>query len=444
MVASIAVDSASDIAAPAKAAPISSADRIGALDFVRGWALFGILLMNLAGFGLSHSYDNPVNNGGATGANLWAWIVIQVGFEGTQRGLFSVLFGAGIVLLTRKLEASIPAEASDIYARRNLWLIAFGLFNAWILIWQGDILFVYGVTALFAYGFRKLAPRWLIGVGLASMLLIGALNLKDANEALGAYSEATAAQKIEKSGGKLSEEQSAAISGWKERQEEFTPPRKVIDEDIAAHRSGWYGTQQAIAPVITYLESTYLYRNFGDAFGMMLIGMALFKLGVLTLARPIRLYVAMVLLGYGIGLSVNISEVRWIVSHDFSLISYMESAITYDVGRIAMMTGHLGTLLLLYRSGLFPWLRRAFSAVGQMALTNYLTHSLVCAIIFTGFGLFGALERHQLYYVWAAIVIPQLILSPIWLRYYRFGPVEWLWRSLTYWKRPVFRKAAAA
>ncbi len=115
---------------------------------------------------------------------------------------------------------------------------------------------------------------------------------------------------------------------------------------------------------------------------MMLIGMALFKLGVLTLQRPIRLYVAMILLGYGIGLPVNISEVRWILAHDFSMLSYAESAITYDVGRIAMMTGHLGTLLLLYRSGIFPWLRKAFASVGQMALTNYLTHSLVCAILF--------------------------------------------------------------
>ncbi len=213
-------------AAPARAAPTKAAERIGALDFVRGWALFGILLMNITGFGLSHAYDNPVNNGGSTGADLWAWIIIQVGFEGTQRGLFSVLFGAGIVLLTRRLEATIPADASDIYARRNLWLIGFGLFNAWILIWEGDILFVYGVTALFAYGFRRLSPRWLIGIGLASMLLIGAFNLKDANEALDANNKAVAAQKAEKSGAKLSEEQKQAISKWKEMQEEFTPPRR--------------------------------------------------------------------------------------------------------------------------------------------------------------------------------------------------------------------------
>ncbi len=444
MVASIAMNPEPVAAAPAKVAPTAAAERIGALDFVRGWALFGILLMNITGFGLSHAYDNPVNNGGSTGADLWAWIIIQVGFEGTQRGLFSVLFGAGIVLLTRRLEATIPADASDIYARRNLWLIAFGLFNAWILIWEGDILFVYGVTALFAYGFRRLAPRRLIGIGLASMLLIAALNLKDANDVLGAYDQAAAAQKVEKSGGKLNDEQKKAISSWKEMQEEYTPPKKVIDEDIKAHRSGWRGTQKAIAPVIIWLESSYLYRNFGDAFGMMLIGMALFKLGVLTLQRPARLYVAMILLGYGIGLPVNIAEVRWIISHDFSMLSYVQSNITYDVGRIAMMTGHLGALLLLYRSGLFPWLRKAFASVGQMALTNYLTHSLVCAILFTGFKLFGALHRHELYYVWAAIVVPQLILSPIWLRYYRFGPVEWLWRSLTYWKRPAFRKMAAA
>jgi uncharacterized protein len=444
MVASVSLDTRPVLAQAAIVAPVSAADRIATLDVVRGCALFGILLMNLTGFGLSHAYDNPVNNGGSTGADLWSWIIIQVGFEGTQRGLFSMLFGAGIVLLTRKLEATIPAQASDIYVRRNLWLLAFGLFNAWVLIWMGDILFVYGVTALVAYGFRKLSPRWLVGIGLASMLFAATLTLQGTFETLDKSEKATAAQQLEKKKVNLTEEQKSAISDWKESQEDFTSPKKVIDKDIQAHRSGWRGTQKAIASIVVFLQSTYIYKNFGDAFGMMLIGMALFKLGVLTLERGVSTYVLMMLIGYGIGLPVNIAEVRWIVGHRFSLLAFSEAAVTYDVGRIAMTIGHLGLLLLFCRSGILPWLRKALAAVGQMALTNYLMHSLVCAIIFTGFGVYGALHRHQLYYIWAVIVLPQLVLSPIWLRYYRFGPMEWLWRSLTYWKRQPFRKTATA
>ena len=96
------------------------------------------------------------------------------------------------------------------------------------------------------------------------------------------------------------------------------------------------------------------------------------------------------------------------------------------------------------RSGALSWLRRAFAAVGRMAVTNYLTHSVVCGIFFTGLGYYGQLERYQLYYVVFAIWIVQLIGSPIWLRYFRFGPVEWLWRSLTYVKLQPFRRTAAA
>jgi len=431
------------VAEPA-AEPTKGGERIGALDFVRGWALFGILLMNITGFGLSHAYYNPLNNGGATGADLLAWQIIQVGFDGTQRGLFSLLFGAGIILLTAKLEARDPVKASDIYMRRNLWLIAFGMVNVWVLLWPGDILYSYGVTALFAFGFRKLAPRWLIAIGLASLALVAINNYRFAQDDLATYDAAQSALAAQQGGATLTGEQTAAIAALQAAEAEHTLPPEAIEADIAAHRGGWLSTQDAIAPLAVWLQTTHLYYGFGDIFGMMLIGMALFKMGVLTMARPVSIYVAMVVVGYGIGLPVNLMEARWIVENNFSYLAFSQANITFDVGRLSMTLGHLGLLLLLYRSGLFGWLRRSVSAVGQMALTSYLTHSVVCAIIFTGFGQFGVLQRHELYYIWAAICVVQLLVSPVWLTYYRFGPVEWVWRSLTYWKRPAFRKAATA
>lgn len=425
-------------------APTRSNERIGALDFVRGWALFGILLMNITGFGLSNAYYNPLNNGGATGADLMSWQVIQIFFDGTQRGLFSLLFGAGIILLTSKLEERDPVNASDIYMRRNLWLIGFGMVNVWILLWPGDILYTYGVTALFAYGFRKLMPRWLIAIGLASLALVAFNNYSFAQDSLESYEQAQAALAVENAGGTLTEEQTAAISAWRAAEAEHTLSAEAVAADIAAHRNGWRSTQEAIAPLAVWLQTTHLYYAFGDVFGMMLIGMALFKLGVLTLARPVALYVGMVLVGYGIGLPVNVMEARWIVDNNFSLLAFSQANVTFDVGRLSMTLGHLGLLLLLYRSGLFGWLRRSMAAVGQMALTNYLTHSVVCAIIFTGLGLFGALQRHELYYIWASICVVQLVISPIWLKHYRFGPLEWFWRLLTYWQKPGFRRPVAA
>jgi uncharacterized protein len=175
---------------------------------------------------------------------------------------------------------------------------------------------------------------------------------------------------------------------------------------------------------------------------MMLIGMALFRLGVLTLERSTRLYLAMLVVGYGVGLTVNYLETRWVLDHQFSAIAFAQANMSYDLGRLAMTVGHLGALLLFVRSGVLPWLRRSLAAVGQMAVTNYLAQSIICGTVFIGLGYFNRLERYELYYVVFAVWIVQLLWSPLWLRYFRFGPVEWLWRYLTYMKRPPFRRTA--
>jgi uncharacterized protein len=418
--------------------------RIEALDFVRGVALCGILLMNITGFGLPDAYTNPANAGGATGANLWAWIITQVGFEGTQRALFSMLFGASTILLVSRLERSGRTDAADIYYRRNLWLIGFGMINAFIFLWWGDILYSYGVTALFLFPFRKLAPKWLIVIGAAGFLAGAAWNGYDTVRLLDkydAYAEANAAQAAHRP---LTEAQQGALTAWSEAREEFKSTPEEINQAIERHHSGYAVMFWRVAGANAESQSWYVYRYFFDIFSMMLVGMALFRLGVLTNDRPASLYWAMLVGGYAIGLTVNIAETRWIIDHQFSAISFAQSNISYDLGRLTTAIGHLGALLLFVRSGALGWLRRAFAAVGQMAVTNYLTHSVVCGLFFSGFGFFGALQRYQLYYVVFTIWVVQLIVSPLWLRHFRFGPVEWLWRSLTYLKLQPMRRVVAA
>jgi uncharacterized protein len=420
-----------------------TAQRIETLDFIRGVALCGILLMNITGFGLAEAYSNPMNSGGATGANLWAWIITQIGFEGTQRALFSMLFGASVILFTARLEAAGRTDVGDIYMRRNLWLVAFGLANAWILLWDGDILYSYGVTALFVFPFRKLAPKWLLTIGLVTLALNALWNGYDTQVTIGKHGAYVAAVAARGHGARLSQEQTDAITAWETERGYFKAGPKTVSDEVTAHRSGYLATLRSIASVNTWSQSRGLYRYFFDVFSMMLIGMALFRTGVLTLERPTLLYVAMVVLGYGIGLTVNVIETRWVIDHQFSAIAFAQSNISYDLGRLTTSVGHLGALLLFVRSGALGWLRRAFAAVGRMAVTNYLTHSLVCLILFTGFRQFGQLERHQLYYIVFAIWVAQLVISPLWLRHFRFGPVEWLWRYLTYLRRPPFRRELA-
>jgi uncharacterized protein len=176
----------------------------------------------------------------------------------------------------------------------------------------------------------------------------------------------------------------------------------------------------------------------------MLIGMGLFRLGVLTLERRTGLYLAMVLGGYAVGLLTNAWETRHIIDGGFSARAFTEVKTTYDLGRLGMTVGHLGLLLLFARSGVMRRLRRAVAAVGRMAITHYLMQSAICLVLFILMGKYGQLERHQLYYVVFAIWAFQLVFSPLWLKYFKFGPVEWLWRSLTYLKLQPMRRTPKA
>lgn len=427
---------------PPPAAP--SARRIEALDFVRGVALCGIMLMNIVDFGLPDAYTNPQNSGGATGINLVTWVITEIGFEGTQRALFSMLFGASVILFTSRLEAQGRSDAADLYMRRNLWLIAFGMINAFLLLWHGDILYSYGIVALFVFAFRRLAAKWLLLIGGAALLAGAAWNYSETQGTLAVHAPypaaaagAAAARAAEED---PTEAQESAISDWETEQAEYVSSAETIAEKVRNYTSGYRHAFDYMAGVNVIYQTYGLYRYFFDVFGMMLIGMALFRLGVLTLERRTSLYVAMMLGGYAVGLATNAIETKHIMDNGFSAIAFAEVSTTYDLGRLAMTIGHLGLLLLFVRSGLLGFVRRAFAAVGRMAITNYLMHSAICLVLFILMGWYGQLERHQLYYVVFAIWAFQLVFSPLWLRFFKFGPVEWLWRSLTYMKPQPMRR----
>jgi uncharacterized protein len=236
------------------------------------------------------------------------------------------------------------------------------------------------------------------------------------------------------------DEQKKAIEGWVEKEREFSPDPAAFAEMREANTASYWSALQARAGRIAHGQSWGMYRYFFEVFGTMMVGMALFRLGVLTLDAKTRTYAAMMAGGYAIGLTGNIAEARWIMANDFSMLAYHQAWISYDVTRLAMTTGHLGLLMLFLRSGALAWLRQSMAAVGRMALTNYLAHSVVALVLFVFLGLWGALERHQLYYIVVAVWAVQIVVSPIWLRHFQFGPVEWLWRYLTYGRKPPFRK----
>jgi uncharacterized protein len=146
--------------------------------------------------------------------------------------------------------------------------------------------------------------------------------------------------------------------------------------------------------------------------------------------------------GYAVGLTVNYYETTMVYQSNWEIVTMHRAEQTYQLGRLFNTMGHIGLAMLFIRSGMLRFLQNAIAAVGKMALTNYLIHTVICNIYFMGFGfgMFGRLQRYELYYVVAVIWIFQLIYSPIWFKYFRFGPAEWAWRSLTYMKTQPFRR----
>src|SRR5262245_331669 len=196
-------------------APIEREERIGMLDTTRGIAVLGILIMNIAGFGLPQSYDDPTNWGGADGANLEVWRIAALFFEGTMRGLFTLLFGASALLFLQRHAARNPGLLpADLYFRRTMWLIAFGLVNAYLLLWPGDILYYYGVVGLLLFVFRNVAPRKLVAAAAIIMIMQTAVTVREWYDYHEASMAAAAAQEARSAGKVLSEEQDKAIESF--------------------------------------------------------------------------------------------------------------------------------------------------------------------------------------------------------------------------------------
>jgi uncharacterized protein len=418
------------------AAPVARADRIIALDAVRGVAVLGILLMNIVAMGMyGAAYDDPTVIGGATGANLWTWIVMHVVAEGKMRCLFSMIFGASVLLLTSRLESK--RNSADIYYRRTLWLLVFGVVHAFLL-WEGDILYPYALCGLALYPFRNRSAKSLLIIGAVILAINSAIYVFMGFDERDTLKNGRAAEQAELQGKKLTEEQRAAKSEYDRWQRFYRPTTEQLQKDAKNWRGDPISVIKARAEIVSFFHNMPYYGPFNlDIWCMMFIGMGLFKLGALSGRRSFRFYAWLVIIAYGIGLPLN-SYTAWvIVKNNFDPIIHSFANAPYDAGRLSVALGHLGAVMLCVKSGLFRWCLGSLTAIGQMAFSNYLFQSVVTAFIFTGYGfkLYDRLERYQLYYVVAGIWAVQMIASPVWLKYFRFGPLEWCWRSLTYWKR---------
>ena len=403
------------------AQPIGEKERIVSLDVLRGFALLGILPMNIQYFSMiSAAYSNPTAFGDLHGANLLVWLFCHVLADEKFMTIFSMLFGGGILLMTSHVEAAGKRPAR-LHYRRMGWLILFGIVHAY-LFWSGDILFTYGICGLFVYLFRKGKPRTLLVAGLASIAVASVVLF-----AYGASSQHWSAARV----------QAASEDLW-------MPGPDMIAKELAAYQGNWLAQMKfRVSDSLQMQTSFLLYFTFWRAAGLMLIGMALFKLEVFSAKLPASFYWKLVAAALFVGIPVILYGTYrdFAAGWDFRYSFFYGAQFNYW-GSVLVSLGWVGVVMLVCRSAALALLARRLAAVGRMAFSNYILHTVICTTLFYGhgFGLFGKVERVCQFAIVLIIWGFQLIVSPVWLRYFLFGPLEWLWRSLTYWQREPFRR----
>jgi uncharacterized protein len=426
--------------------PVSPDKRLRTLDVVRGAALLGLPLMDVVFTGLpGAAYANPNLWGGNDPLNMGVFAVQWVLFDGKMRALFSMMFGAGIVLfMERALARENSVRAADLLSRRMLWLILIGALHGW-LIWAGDILYAYGLFGLLIAPMRNVTPRKLfITAGVALLLLSAAMAGRGLSRKY-TRDEAVAARAVEALGRPMTKEQHDAKKKWDEMYNALVPSQEKLQEEVDNYRRGYRGVmEQRVAAMRAFNFVPVYFTGGPDIWALMLIGMGLYKLGVLQGQRSSGFYLRMALVSYGIGIPLNGLSTYAMIASNFDLVTGALWNSPYQVGRVTVALGHASALILFVKSGSMRWLTDRLAAVGQMALSNYISYSIIYALVFyaPGLRMMGQLQRYQLYYVVLAMWILVLTWSSIWLRYFRFGPVEWCWRSLTYWQRQPMRQSA--
>ena len=404
--------------------PTSATRRIASIDVLRGLAMLGILVLNIQIFAMPfESYGNAFGYGNVEGSNYWVFTLSMVLGDMKFMAIFSMLFGAGMVLfIERLLETGRSAYA--IHYRRMAWLLAIGFIHAY-MIWYGDILVGYALCGMILVWFRRMPPWALLMVGVIMvatcsvfMLGLGGLMMEFEPEKIAAAAIGSADMQesiqwqLESYGG-----------GW---------------TDQLAHRSMVAATMQTMG---------FFFFIFWRAGGLMLIGMALYRGGVFSARRSNGFYLGLLAMGVLIGIPLCILGLQagWSVDWNPFKVKFLTSQLNYW-GSIFVALGWVAVIMLLVRSGLLRWLQHGLASVGRMALSNYLLQSILCTLIFYGHGLgqFGTWDRTEQMLLVLVMTICQLIWSPLWLATFRFGPAEWLWRTLTYWRLQPMRRPSTS
>ncbi len=386
--------------------------RIQAIDVLRGLAICGILPLNMQMFALHDAAVlNPYACEWTDSLNVGVWVALNTLFGRKDLMLFSMLFGAGILMVTDRFDES-RRSAIPIQLQRMTALMLIGLIHAYVL-WPGDILFTYAICGLLVFWFRRLRAIQLLWIGFG-FYAVPMLFIVAGHFAFPFFPESL---------------QTSIVAS-------FNPSIEAILEYYETYRGSWIQQMPSRAGVAMTEQTLVFVMAMGwVAAGMMLVGMGLYRLGYMTGERARGSYVRLLVFAsvagtalLTLGFYINFQQ-DWRPEFSFFL-----GRLPGELASPIMALAWIAVVMLLCRKGTQNWLASGLASVGRMSLTNYLMHTVFCSLIFygDGFGMIGRLDRVEQLLVSISIWIFQLVCSPLWLRYYRFGPVEWLWRSMAY------------
>ena len=400
---------------------MQATQRIQSLDVLRGVGVLGMLAVHIQLFAFpSLARWNPTAYGDLHSLNWCAWLVTLVLADGKFITIFAMLLGISIVMLAKETgERSTSAWRA--HMRRMLVLLVLGLLHAYV-VWYGDMLVPLALSGTVVFFARRLSAGKLLVLGV-SVFAVGSL-LSVALTWSTAHSDP------------------AALAAWRQQ---WTPRPAAIALEIAQYRGGWSEQMAHRVPAALETETSYFVTHlFWQAAGLMLIGMSLFKAGVLSAVRSRAFYVRMGAFAFGLGVLLNALGIWRSFATSWDLLDFaLVSQPLHYWGNLLVALGWTALVMLVCQSG---WPLRSLSAVGRMALTNYLLQSVICTTIFYGhgFGLFGRVDRVGQLGIVIGIWAFQLLASRAWLSYFAVGPVEWVTRWLAFGRRPTFMRASPA
>jgi len=393
-----------------KSAPVATAQRIETLDILRGFAVLGILCVNAAAFAWPGMMDTssatvPFSMEGANRVAVW---VVDVFFHNKCRTLFSMLFGVSIFLVGGE---RVDKARGALLRRRLFFLAIFGLIHG-LALWFGDILLLYAWSGLFMMLARSWSPRRLMWVGAVLVLAFSLLNL-------GGQVAGAIFQPFDNDPAKFAE---AVAKG-----------QAATLATVEVVRGSWAGAMFENLKMWAFVQGMSIAIFVFPTVGLMMLGLGLFKSGYLAGRSSSWTYGRVLILGLAITAAFAVSQ--WLVL-DPSPATPVLLATNTSLDELApfVTLAWVGLLILMTRHGLGAITRR-LAPVGRMAFTNYLTQTLIMTTLFYmpwGPLLYGKVEPAGLWAIVGAIWLLQLIWSPLWLSRFEMGPLEWLWRCLTY------------